>query len=626
MPANPVRLLSAALDFITSRSPFDLTTKGYRLFRREGFAGLRRIYLDLIGISYREWIRRYDTLTVEDRQAILQHIDVLECRPTISVLMPVFNPPPEFLRQAIASVQNQLYPDWALCIADDASTNPAIRPILEAAAASDPRIQVVFRTTNGHISAATNTALEMAQGEFIALLDHDDELAEHALYHVAIALNENRELDLLYSDEDIIDATGRRSGHYFKPDWNPDLFLAQNLISHLGVYRRTLAIATGGFREGYEGSQDWDFALRAIERTTAQRIHHLPHILYHMRANAGSTARSVGAKSYAVDAARRALLDHWERRGIVASVVPLDTGHFVTQLPLPDEPPKVSLVVCTRNRLELLHPCVEGILTRTSYPNLELIIVDNGSDDADTLRYLSALHEDGQARVLRHAIPFNFSALNNFAAQHATGNLLCLLNNDVFPNNPDWLSEMVAHALRPEIGAVGAKLYYPDGRIQHAGVILNGVAAGHLHLGHPGASAGYGNRARLPQNFSAITAACLVIRKAIWDEVSGMDEAFAVAFNDVDFCLRVQACGYRNLWLPQAELVHHESASRGTENTPKKRRRYEGETALLQQRWGSILAHDPSWNPNLTRNGERIGPAAPPRTILPWHQIRCKHL
>jgi glycosyltransferase involved in cell wall biosynthesis len=621
MPA----LLRNTRDFIKGRRLLELAGKGLRLFRREGFAGLRRIYLDLIGIGYSEWIRRYDTLTAKDRHAIRQHIDRLEWRPTISVLMPVFNPPPEFLRRAIASVKDQLYPNWALCIADDASTHPAIRLILEDAAASDPRIRVDFRSTNGHISAATNTALDMAQGEFIALLDHDDELAEHALYHVAVALNENRKLDLLYSDEDIIDAKGRRSGHYFKPDWNPDLFLAQNLISHLGVYRRTLAITAGGFREGYEGSKDWDFALRVVEHTTAQRIHHVPYILYHWRAIAGSTALSVGAKPYAVDAAQRALLDHWQRHDIAANVVPLDTGHFITQLPLPAEPPQVSLIVCTRNRLELLRQCVEGILSKTDYPNIELIIVDNGSDDAATLSYLSALHEDGQARVLRHDIPFNFSELNNFAARHAQGTLLCLLNNDVFPDSPGWLAGMVAHALRPEIGAVGAKLYYPDGRIQHAGVILNGVAAGHLHLGHPGTSAGYGNRARLPQNFSAITAACLVIRKAIWDEVSGMDGAFAVAFNDVDFCLRVQARGYRNLWLPQAELVHHESASRGTENTPEKRRRYAGETALLQQRWGSLLAHDPCWNPNLTCNGERIGPAAPPRTIPPWHQIRNSH-
>lgn len=612
-----------ARKYITGRSPLELVVKGYRLLRREGLAGLRRIYLNVLDISYIEWINRYDTLSTDDRRAIRRHIETLQYRPTISVLMPVFNPPPDFLSRAINSVREQLYPDWELCIVDDASTAPHVRPILEAAAKDDPRIRVLIRATNGHISAATNDALYMACGEFIALLDHDDELTEHALYHVAVALNVNCELDLLYSDEDKIDVNEHRFGHYFKPDWNPDLFLSQNLICHLGVYRRAIAIAIAGFREGYEGSQDWDFALRFVEGIPSEHIFHIPRILYHWRAIPGSTAVTVGAKEYAVAAAQRALLDYWHRRGNAVTVNPIEieAGHFITHCVLPVDIPLVSIIICTRNRKELLQQCVEGIGKCTSYSRCEIIIVDNGSDEDATLSYLAELHDSGKARVVQHSVPFNFSELNNFAARYAQGSMLCLMNNDVVPMRPGWLDEMVAHALRPEVGAVGAKLYYPNGKIQHAGIILDGVAARHLHLGYPGGASGYGNRARLAQNFSAVTAACLVISKSIWDEVGGMDEAFAVAFNDVDFCLRVQERGYHNLWLPQAELYHYESASRGPEDTLEKQARFAAEVALLRQRWRDKIAADPAWNPNLDYNGVRIGLALPPRTVNPWREF-----
>lgn len=612
------RLLSGLRVYVTGRDPYELVRKGYRLLRREGLAGLRRVYLDMAGTSYSDWIRRHDTLTAYDRAAISRHIDALPFHPTISVLMPVYNPPAEFLGRALASVRNQIYPHWELCIADDASTAAHVRPILERAMAGDERIQVYFRPENGHISAATNTALAMARGQFVALLDHDDELAEHALYHVAVALNENPNLDMLYSDEDKIDAKGRRFGHYFKPDWNPDLFLAQNLVNHLGVYRCEVARATGGFREGFEGSQDWDFALRFVERTAPECIRHIPRVLYHWRAIPGSTAVGVAAKKYAVAAARRALLEYWQRRGIEADVVPTASGHFHTRLPLPETAPLVTIVICTRNRSELLRQSIEGIGRLTDYANREIIVVDNGSDDRATLNYLMQLSDTGTARILRHDAPFNFAALNNLAVRHSRGELICLLNNDVVPISPGWLREMVGHGLRPEIGAVGAMLYYPDGSIQHAGVVLDGVAAGHLHLGYPRGAGGYGNRACLAQNFSAVTAACLVVRKSVWEEVGGMNEDFAVAFNDVDFCLRVREHGYRNLWLPQSELYHYESASRGKEDTPEKRKRFAAEMALLQQRWGRLIDEDPAWNPNLARDGAHIRLAEQPRLAWPW--------
>ncbi len=616
------RFLTGLSHYIAGRNPIELLKKGYRLWQREGTAGLRRIYLDIIGFGYSEWIRRHDTLSAQDRNNICRHIESLPYHPIISVLMPVFNPPPDFLRLAIDSLRNQLYLDWELCIADDASTNPLVRTILDEASGSDPRIKVTFRPKNGHISLATNSALDLAAGEFVALLDQDDLLAEHALYHVVLALNDNPDLDLIYSDEDKIDANGQRFGHYFKPDWNPDLFLAQNLISHLGVYRRSIACSIGGFRHGYKGSQDWDFALRFVDSGIAEdHIQHIPRILYHWRAIPGSTASGVEAMAYAVDADCRALNDYWARRDVVATVRPVEAGCFITQLPCQTVQPLVSLIICTRNRVDLLSQCYDGIAACTSYKNIEILIVDNGSDDPATLKYLSGLHESGKALVLRHPGPFNFPALNNLAASHALGELLCLINNDIVPKNANWLTDMVVHALRPEIGAVGAKLYYPDGSIQHAGVFLNGVAAEHLHLGYLGDAAGYANRARLPQNFSAVTAACMVVRKSLWNEVGGMDEAFGVAFNDVDFCLRVRAYGYRNLWLPQAELYHHESASRGAEDTPEKQSRFSAEVNLLQRRWSHLIANDPAWNPNLAYNGARIRLASPPRLHNPWSNV-----
>lgn len=614
-----LRLLRNIRDFTQGRSLAELAFKGRRFAKREGLAGLKRLCNDIVsmGISYKEWIRRYDTLTEIDRKLIRQHIDRLPSQPLISVLMPVYNPPADFLRRAIASVQRQLYMNWELCIADDASILPHVRAILDQAAGEDARIRVAYRTHNGHISAASNTALEMARGEFVALLDHDDELAEHALYHVAVALNDNPGLDLLYSDEDKIDAKGRRFGHYFKPDWNPDLFHAQNLISHLGVYRLARALEIGGFREGFEGSQDWDFALRFTCSLPPERIRHLPYVLYHWRAIAGSTAIAIDAKQYAVSAGQRALQEAWRRRGIQADVEHVEAGHFHTRLQLPD-PPKVTVVICTRDSLDLLRQCIEGFIGQTDYPAIEIMIVDNGSWEAETLDYLTSLRRSGRARIHAMPGPLNFSAFNNAAVRLGTSDVVCLLNNNIRPKRADWLRLMVSHALRPDIGAVGAKLLYPNDTIQHGGIFLDGIATGYMHRAYPATATGYGNRARLPQNVTAVTAACLVIRKEVWEEIGGMDENLAVAFNDVDFCLRVRARGYRNLWLPQAELYHYESASRGKDDTSDKRKRFENEIALLQERWGELLRNDPYWNPSLALSGERIGLAVPPRIGKPW--------
>lgn len=610
---------------------FRTLRKGVTVFRREGLAGVRqriRAAQDdracLPGgrgcdrNDYREWVRRYDTITDEARATILARIDKLVAKPFISVLMPTYNPKPEWLVAAIESVRGQLYPHWQLCIADDASTDPAVRAILERYAAEDARIRVVFRERNGHISAASNSALELATGEWLALLDHDDLLTEHALFWVAEAIAHAPHARLIYSDEDKIDEAGRRYAPYFKCDWNVDLFYSHNLVTHLGVYATDLVREIGGFREGLEGAQDYDLALRCLERLESRQIHHIPRVLYHWRMHAESTAQSTQAKPYAVLAGERALNEHFQRLGIAATSELLESGAYRAHYALPERLPLVSLIIPTRNGLHLVRQCLESILRKTTYPNYEILLVDNGSDDPATLRYFKELESEARVRIVRDDRPFNYSALNNAAVQLTLGELIGLINNDVEVISPEWLSEMVSHALRPGVGAVGARLWYPNDTSQHAGVIVgvNGVA-GHAHKHLPQGKSGYFGRANLIQAFSAVTAACLVIRKKIYEEVGGLNEEnLRVAFNDVDFCLRVREAGYRNLWTPYAELYHHESATRGFENTPERRARFAKEIDYIKERWGEGLLHDPNYSPNLTLAHEDFSLAWPPRVEL----------
>ena len=564
--------------------------------------------------SYEQWLHLYEDLTPAALRKLTERLAELPVRPLISVLLPVYNTPEIWLRQAIESVRAQVYQEWELCIADDASTAAHIRPLLEEAALSDARIKIVFREKNGHISHASNSALALAGGEFIALLDHDDELAPHALAEVALALSRQSDADLLYSDEDKIDEQGRRFAPYFKPAFLPDLFLGQNYLTHLAVYRATLVRAVGGFRPGFEGSQDWDLALRVIAQTTADQVVHIAKLLYHWRAIPGSTALTLDQKNYHGAAAQRALQEHLTRTGQVATLSQVIGGHWRVIYSLPTPPPLVSIIIPTRNGVRHLRRCLDSLRAKTSYPHYEIIVIDNDSDDAATLAYLHEIAATG-VQVLPYAQPFNYSAINNFAANHAAGEILALLNDDLEVITPDWLEEMAAQALRPEIGCVGAMLYYPHDSIQHAGIVLGvGGVAGHAFKTFPRGSEGIFNRARLVQNYSAVTGACLVVRKSTYLQVGGLDEDdLAIAFNDVDFCLKVRAAGYRNLWSPFAEFYHHESASRGAEDTPAKQARFGAEIKIMRDRWGAMLDTDPAYNPNLSLNSEDFAFASPPR-------------
>ncbi len=565
--------------------------------------------------DYTEWVRQYDTLTDESRAILRARAAALVHKPLISVVMPTYNPKPEWLIDAVESVRKQIYPHWELCIADDASTDKTIRPILERYAREDARIKVVFREQNGHISAASNSALELATGEWVALLDHDDLYTEHALFWVADAINQNPKTRLIYSDEDKLDETRGRFDPYFKCDWNVDLFYSHNMFSHLGVYHAALLRQIGGFRSGLEGSQDYDLALRCIERIEPKQIHHIPRVLYHWRMHAESAAQSTDAKPYAYLAGQRALNEHFQRQGVNATAGLQGFGMYRVCYALPDSPPKVSLIIPTRNGPHLIRQCVESILAKTTYPNYEILIVDNGSDDPETLRYLKTLESDPRVHVVRDDRPFNYSALNNAAVQLARGEVVGLLNNDLEVISPDWLTEMVSLALRPEVGCVGARLWHPNDTLQHGGVILGlGGVAAHSHRGRSRHDPGYFGRAQLLQNFSAVTAACLLVRKSVYLQAGGLEEQnLAVSFSDVDFCLRVREAGYRNIWTPYAELYHHESATRGFDDTPEKQARFAKEVAYMKQRWNDQLLNDPAYSPNLTLDHADFSLAWPPR-------------
>lgn len=474
--------------------------------------------------------------------------------------------------------------------------------MLEEYCRREPRVKVTFRSDNGHISRSSNSALELATGEYIALLDHDDELTPDALYENVLLMNENRDADVIYSDEDKITMNGQRCDPFFKPDWSPDLLMSQMYTCHLTLYRKELVDKLGGFRVGYEGSQDFDLMLRVSELTN--HIYHIPKVLYHWRIIPTSTASGSASKDYTQDAGYRSVQDAIRRRNLPARVEPvfgLSNTYNVKYLPVGN--PLVSIIIPSRNMASTLEVCIRSIFKKTSYHNFEVIIVDNGSTEDEVFELYQTWEqkEPQRFRVCTLDIPFNYSTLNNFGVQYAQGELLLLLNNDIEVISENWLTDMAGQAIRPEIGAVGAALYYPDNTLQHGGVILGiGGVAGHSHKHFSANHPGYFNRLSIPSNYTAVTAACLMVRKEVYEEVGGLEEKLQVAFNDVDLCLKIWREGYNNIWLPDVKLYHYESKSRGYEDTPEKVQRFSSEVEWIKSKWGDVLTNDPAYNRNLT--------------------------
>ena len=539
--------------------------------------------------QYQRWLQRH-RLTLQDVARMKAAMQVFTYAPLISVVTPVYDTDEIWLRKAIESVRDQIYPHWELCLVNDGSTKPHVRKILDEYAAAEPRLRVAHLPGNEGIAGASSHGLRMATGDFVALLDHDDELPPEALFEVARRLNEEPELDLLYSDEDKLEVDGRRVEPTFKPDWSPDLLLSMNYITHLAVFRRSLLEEIGGFRPGFDGSQDYDLLLRFTERT--ERIAHIPKILYHWRKIRGSAAASPAAKPFAYEAARRAIEEAVRRRGYEGVVTNARPGQYTVRYRVHGTP-LVSIIIPTRDRWTLLRECLRSIEEKTRYTHYEILVINNDSSEPETARGLEEVDHDW--RVLDYSGPFNFSAINNLGAAQAKGEFLVFLNNDTQVIEPDWLGAMLEQAQRPEIGAVGARLHYPDGRIQHAGVMLGvGGVADHAFKGLPGDAFTYFALGSVVRNCSAVTGACMMVPRLAFEEVGGFDERLAVALNDVDLCLRLRQRGYLIVYTPFALLYHHESGTRGKLFPPK-------EEELVWTLWGDAIRRgDPYYNPNLT--------------------------
>jgi len=636
----PLRRIGMAMPASTRRATRRLLRGGYWLmtlqFTRRMTERRAARTATAPGSEYDRWVREYDTLTDIDRGTIKAHISRLAYKPLISVVMPVYETPEHLLRETISSVRRQLYHNWELCIADDASPSDTVRKVLQAEAAAESRIKWMRRESNGNIAAATNSALTLATGEFVALLDHDDLLAEPALYEIAVELNAHPDANLLFSDEDHIGLDGRRCDPHFKSGWNFDLMLGQNACSHLSVYRRTMLRRLGGLREGFDGSRDYDLALRVAAQSEPQRIRHIPAILYHWRKGSGASFSELRTELCAASG-RRAVGDYLRTQagaGGTAEVLPVPAVGFWNRVrwPMPNPTPRASVIIPTRDRCDLLARCVSGLLHRTDYCDLELMIIDNGSTEPDVLALLERLQSDKRVRILSHPGQFNYSALNNCAVREATGQVLVLVNNDIDVISAEWLREMVSQAMRPDIGAVGAKLLYANDTIQHAGVILGmgsfddgpGVA-GHLGIGAARPDLGYFGSLILARNVPAVTGACMALRRDVFDAVGGLDEVnLPVAFSDIDLCLRIGERGLRVIWTPFAELYHLESASRGSDQTsPEKIARFNNEARYMRERWGNLLDSDLYFNPNLALHSVLGMPAFPPRRRKPWMSSSC---
>lgn len=545
--------------------------------------------------EYRRWINRREPKAADLAR---QREHTFARTPKISVVVPVFKPPAKYLEALIQSVLAQTYPHWELCLADASpAAEPTTRRILEKFAAADPRVRVEFLPENRGIAGNTTAALALATGEYVAFADHDDTLAPFALYEIAAAANAHPDADFFYSDEDKLDAAGDRVEPNFKPDWSPETIRSRNYVCHLTVLKRTLIDAAGGVRPGFDGAQDYDLVLRASEK--AARIVHVPHVLYHWRMHALSTASNKGSKTYAFENGKRAVAEHLARVGVDGSVFDgptLGTYHVVYHL---RTQPLVSVIVPNKDHPEMLARCVES-LGKASYANYELIVVENGSTKPETFAYYDTLRPLPHVRIVEWTKPFNYAAVNNFAAARAAGELLLFLNNDVESINPDWLEALVKQAVQPGVGAVGAKLLYADDTIQHAGIVVGmGGVAGHAHLNFPRTAPGHMQRLTYTQNVAAVTGACLLMPKAVFDAVGGFDEGYVLAFNDVDLCLKVLAAGHRVVWTPDAELYHLESKTRGPEDTDEKQKRFKREYDLFHSKWAAFLkAGDPYYSPH----------------------------
>lgn len=579
-------------------------SKGTRYMRNHGLLALTGKIIKKIRnvknkpIEYSEWLPRHlpDEKTLEKQRST--HFI---WNPLISVVVPLYRTPEEYLGQLVKSLEQQTYSNWELILSDGSGKDSPIIDYLEQLKQKEPRIHVVENSEKLNISENTNRAIRVAQGEFLAFADHDDILTPDALFECVQVLNRKPDTDILYSDEDKMSMDGNKFFQpHFKPDFNLDLLCTVNYICHLFVVRKTLTNMTGLFRREYDGAQDYDFIFRCIE--ASGKIVHIPRILYHWRSHENSTAENPESKLYAFDAGQKAVQAHYDRVGIPARVRKGEyLGLYRTKYCWAEQP-LISILIPNKDHIEDLKRCMESIEKKSSYRNFEFVIIENNSEEQGTFDYYEELKNRPNTNVVYYEGSFNFSKINNFGVSYAKGEYLLLLNNDTEIINEDCLEELLGYCMRPDVGAVGARLYYEDDTIQHAGVVIGfGGIAGHCFVQQPRGATGYCHRIICAQDYSAVTAACMMVRRSVYEEVHGMTEELAVAFNDIDFCMKVGAAGYRIVYNPYAELYHYESKSRGLEDTPEKKARFNREISIFDERWPEILKNgDPYYNPNLT--------------------------
>ena len=549
-------------------------------------------------LPYSKWIQRHLPSPKDlEEQKKYQFL----YRPKISIVIPLYRTPEKYLDAMIDSVLNQSYSNWELCLSDGSGENSPMTELLKQYEKKDSRIKVAYNNRQLHIAENTNEAIKIATGDFIAFADHDDLLTPDALFHVAKAVNENMEIEVLYSDEDKVSAGEKFMQPHMKPDFNIDLLRTVNYICHLFVVKKTMIEKVGMLRPEFDGAQDYDFILRCVEAT--DRIYHIPRILYHWRFFEGSTAENPESKLYAFEAGKRAIEAHYDRVGIHAEVMQGEfLGLYRTRY-IREEDPLISILIPNKDHTDDLDRCIRSIEEKSTYHNYEYIIIENNSDQEETFAYYKKLEEENpKAHVVYWDGEFNYSAINNYGASFAKGEYLLLLNNDVEVINAGWLEEMLGYCMREDVGIVGARLYYPDDTIQHAGVVIGfGGIAGHAFVQQKRGTTGYCHRIICAQDYSAVTAACMMVKKSVFEEVGGLTEELKVAFNDVDFCMKVRQIGKLVVYNPYAELYHYESKSRGLEDTPEKVARFNNEIKIFSDRWPEILKNgDPYYNPNLT--------------------------
>lgn len=548
-------------------------------------------------IDYQAWYQKHaaDEQELERQRKIRFKNEYL-----ISIVVPLYRTPETFLRQMIGSVREQTYGNWELCMADG-SGDGALEEIVKEYVEKDGRIRYQKLEGNLGIAGNTNAAFAMAKGDFTALFDHDDLLSPDALFEVIKALNEHPDAEVIYTDEDKVDSSlTEHFQPHFKPDFNPDLLRANNYICHWFLVKRSLLEQIGGESEEFEGAQDYDFIFRCTER--AREVLHVPKILYHWRINKASTADNPASKPYAFEAGRRAIAAHLDRCGLSGVVTQTQDFGFYRVKYKVEGKPLVSIIIPNKDQADTLRKCLDSIHKKTTYPNYEIIIVENNSQEEATFQFYRELEGKDRIRVVYWEREFNYSAINNFGFSFAEGEYIVCLNNDITVITPDWLEEMLGHCQREDTGIVGARLYYPDNTIQHAGIIVGiGGIAGSVFVNLPRSRSGYLHKARLQQDLSAVTAACMMVKREAYEKTGGFEEKLAVAFNDVDFCLRVRQAGYLVVYDPYVEMYHDESKTRGAEDTKEKVRRFQSEIDFMRGRWIKLLKKgDPYYNPNLS--------------------------